>query len=184
MVKWATASIRKLETHATQPWYPLALGLIAAVDNFIFVVPMVAFAVSTTLLAPRRWISIAFFIAVGNALGAGIFAYIANRYGLSFILAVCPSMLHHSTWKVAERWFQDYGLWGLFLNSCLPLTDHPMLAMAGLAKIAIPKIFLASLCGKIIKFFTLGWLASHAPGVLFRFNSFKKEVKNLDPKKL
>ena len=179
MVGRVSSWIKKLETHAESSWYPVAVGLIAFADNFIFMFPVVALAVTSILLAKKRWLPIVLFITVGNALGAALFAELISIYGLPLIHRFAPSMPQLEIWKASEIWFGKYGDWALFGNSMLPLTDHPMLVIAALSKTSMPLIFLASFSGKVIKYIILTWVTLRAPGLLGKTKFLKKEIKEI-----
>ena len=181
-MKWVNRLLKKLEAHVSSPWFPLAIGIVAYFDNFLFIIPMAAVLITAIISSPKRWFSIALGITIGTVLGAITFAFFVSHFGTSFLHSIAPKMMELSLWNTALHWLEQYGLWALFLVSCLPVSDHPLIALAALTHLPLLKISLVLGVAKTLKFFLLSWLASHAPSTLLKFKVLEKEVKEIQPK--
>ncbi len=173
-MKWVNRTVQRLESHASSPWYPFALGFVALIDNFIFVIPMVPVLITSVFLTPKRWFSFAFFQAIGSSLGVLLFSLVISVHGTHFIQAIAPNFMEGDLWHHAEVWVAQYGLWALFGTSVLPITDHPVIAILALHKVSSIDVMLINFFGKIIKYLVFSWLASHAPKTLMKLKVIKK----------
>ena len=169
----------KLERHVLSPAYPLWLGGIAFIDNFIFLIPIAALLLTSVAAAPKRWFNLAFWTTLGNALGAILFAFVIEHYGLSLVDHLAPKLVHSHEWTRAASWVSEYGVWALFGVCALPISEHVVIILAVLARIAVTEISIAIFAGKLIKFFLLSWLASHAPRLLMKVKWIQKDVEEV-----
>lgn len=167
---------RKLESQVNRPWYPFALGFIALIDNGIFLLPIAAMMVTSTLTAPKRWFSLALSTTIGSAIGAVLFSVLVSHFGVSFIESTYPSLTHSQSWQLAAQWINHYGFWALFIFCALPISEHPAIIFAMAANIPIATVAVSITAGKIIKFFALAWIASHAPELLLKLKWFRKGI--------
>lgn len=62
--------IKIMQQFANRLWYPPLIGFLAALDNFIVIIPNDGILISSSMLTPRRWFVLAFTVAVGSTIGA------------------------------------------------------------------------------------------------------------------
>lgn len=142
------------------------MGLLAAIDSFVIVVPTDGLLVSATMLAPRRWIYTAFCVSFGSTLGGWLLALVLETHGLPFLLKITPGIETSTAWMWTDRLMDQWGLWALFFVAVTPVMQHPAIAMAALAGMPLTEIFLVMLAGRSIKYYVLAWVSTHAPGLL------------------
>jgi membrane protein YqaA with SNARE-associated domain len=177
---WLNRFLNRLEHHASKPWYPFAAAAIALVDNFLFVVPIAALLITSVFAAPKHWKRTSFWVTLGSAIGAVVFAIVIRYYGISIIESFFPHLMKGAAWRIGDRWINDYGLWALFFVEAIPITDHPLIALAALTALPMPEVAGVIVLGKSIKFFTVGWIASHSPKLLLRFKRIEHDVMGIE----
>jgi membrane protein YqaA with SNARE-associated domain len=131
------------------------------------------------MLRPRRWIYFAALVSLGSALGVYILSAVLRTQGWPFLLHLTPNLPETHTWKWTVELMDHWGDWTVFLIALSPLPQHPAIALAAFAGIALWKISALVLAGRAIKYFLWAWLATHAPGLLRRFIPFEQEVEEL-----
>jgi membrane protein YqaA with SNARE-associated domain len=167
--------IQKLKTFADRSWYAPLVGLLAGLDQFIVVIPIEWLLIPGVLVRPKRWLSSALWVTTGCALGALLLAGVAENYGPDLLTQWAPSVVHSKGWVQATGFLDEHGALSVFLIAVSPFPQQPIVALAGLAKISLPKVFLAVWMGRAIKYCLVAWLASHAPNLLSRLPGAKKQ---------
>jgi len=168
--------IGTLQTYIARPWYPPLLGVLAALDHFVFVIPTDGLLVTSVIAAPKRWLSTFLWITLGSVVGGVVLAAFLQHYGTPFLEWLSPGILETHYWKLTISWVDHYGLWALFAITALPIFQHPVIAITALAGIPLGKIALFMLGGRIVKYAVFTWLSIHAPKVLFRMRPVHKEI--------
>lgn len=179
MMKWVFSIVKKFEKHVTASWYPFALGLIAAIDYFIIIVPLIALQVTSIMSKPTRWIRLTTFTAGGSILGTALYASLIRMHGISFLQNHFSELLTSPLWMKSHEWISHDGVWALFAISALPLADHPAVAVAALTHMPMSELLIAMIAAKIIKFGFFGWAASHAPKFLLKFKVLSREIEEI-----
>jgi membrane protein YqaA with SNARE-associated domain len=174
---------RKLSTwithigrYAGRPWYPFLLAALSAVDLFVLVIPAEGIMVASTFALPRRWFLIALGTTTGSALGAMALAAVLLAHGGSAIEWFSPGIHGTSSWKFAEQWMNQYGVWALLGLSATPMLVVPLVVLASLSGLPVMEVGAAVFAGRMARNSLYTYLASHAPRVLLRFKSINKEV--------
>lgn len=162
--------------YADRWWYAPVLGLLAALDSFVVVVPTDGLVVSAAMLAPRRWIYTTVVVAIGSSIGAWAFALLIQSHGLPWLLHFQPGIDQSSTWLYADKLFDSWGAWAVLLISVTPIMQQPVIALAAIAGMPMTKIFLISAAGRCVKYGVLTYLGTHAPGLLGKVWGLDKEL--------
>ncbi len=160
---------KKLPQYASRPWFPYAMAFTAFSDYFIFVVPLDAIVVASVMAARRRWISITFWTSLGSTCGAILFAALLQHFGISFLESWAPHLLEGSFVITLTHWLKDYGFWALLLLAASPIHQHPVVAIAALAKVPLLTIFITMFLGRFLKYCIYTWLTAHAKKGIERF---------------
>lgn len=125
--------------------------------------PVTAVVVPATLLAARKWWSIACVSALGSALGATALIYIFHHLGWNELYAHFPELGRSESWAGTADWVARYGVFALFLIALSPLPQTPALLLFGAVRQDYAGVFIALLLGKLIKYGVFAWTASHFP---------------------
>jgi membrane protein DedA with SNARE-associated domain len=89
--------------------------------------------------------------SVANLTGSLIAFYLTRRYGETVILSRAGRWMGLSKGhlRLANRFFDRWGLWAVFLGRLLPIVRTYISFPAGLSKIGYPKFIIVSLLGAI-----------------------------------
>ena len=167
-----------LQSFADRLWYPPLIGLLAALDNLIIVIPNDGILVSSAMLTPKRWFFLATCVAIGSTIGALVLAALIENQGLPWILQLFPGVNQTMTWQITENFFQKYGLIVVFVVAASPLIQQPAVILAALAETPLVTLALVIFVGRFIKFLIMAYVASHAPSLLKRMWGLKDELKD------
>jgi membrane protein YqaA with SNARE-associated domain len=168
--------LAKLGNHASKPWYPLALAALAASDQFVMVLPLDGIIVTSMVSAPKRWLRLSVWSAIGCTVGAVLLFFLVRAHGMSVIEFFLPGLPEKPAWAQASRWMDQYGLWAIFIVSIFPLAQPPVVALSALAGTPILVFTSVLALGKILKYLFFGWMASKSPHLLMKSKSIRKEV--------
>lgn len=174
--------IRGLQRFAGRWWYPPLIGLFAIIDNFVFIIPSDGILISSVLLTPKRWLLLALTTTIGSAIGALILASLVEVHGLPLILDFYPSLLETTSWTLTSRFFEEYGLYLVFLVSMTPLMQQPVIILAALAFTPLHELAPVLFFGRGVKFVVLAYIGSHAPRLLKKLWGVKGELKDVGVK--
>lgn len=174
MKNWILKVWHNLEEHLNKPWFPWVVGFVFFIDHFILFVPLDALLVTSVLAAPKRWIALFVGAATGFALGAVLFAHLIQLYGLSIVERLTPGVTHTAVWMQSELWMHHYGIVAVGVFSMIPLTMHPLVAIAALNHIPLLLIGLSLFVTRFLKYGLLAWISVYAPVHLHRFKFFRK----------
>lgn len=173
--KWMTA----LQRYASRWWYPPLVALLAFADLFLLIIPTDGLIVSAVVLAPRRWFYTALITAVGSSLGSFALAAVLQAKGLPFLLQISPGLDHSTAWLWTQKLMQRWGDWAVFLIALSPSPQHPAIALAAVAGMALDRVLLMVFAGRALKYLFVAWLASHAPGMLGKLWGIQFELKEV-----
>lgn len=171
-----SAWIAHLGRYAGRSWFPLLLAALSAADLFVLVIPAEGIMVASTFALPRRWFLIALGSTAGSALGATALAAVLAAHGGGAVEWLSPGIHQSSSWKFASEWMGQYGVWALLGLSATPMLVVPLVAVAALSQLPVVEVGAAVFIGRLARNCLYTYLASHAPRVLLKFKSVKKEV--------
>lgn len=174
MSRW----IVSFQKHVNRTWYAPLLGLIAALDCFVLVIPTDGILISSAMLRPKRWLILAVCTAIGSTFGAMLFAALVEYHGLPWILEIYPTINSGAMWSLATQFFERFGLLLVFAVAAAPITQHPIVILAVLAKVSLFKLGLVMLAGRLFKCLIMAYVASHAPRLLAKMWGVMDELKD------
>lgn len=171
-----------LQSFADRYWYPPFIGILAALDNFVIIIPNDGILISSCMLTPRRWFYLATCISVGSTIGALGLAALVEYQGLPWLLEMFPNADQTSTWQMTDSFFQKYGLIVVFIVAASPLMQQPAVVLASLAGTPLPILVSVIFVGRYIKFLIMAYVAAHAPRLLQRMWGIKGELDEVGVK--
>lgn len=170
--------VQKLEQYADRVWYPPLIGLLAALDNIIVVIPNDGILVASSMLVPKRWAIYAINISIGSTIGAMALHLIVQHQGLPWVLEFFSGVDQTVVWKWTEDFFDKYGLIVVFIVGASPLLQQPAIILSALANTPILEMAAVIFIGRFIKFNIMAYLASHSPKYLKKIWGIKDELKD------
>jgi membrane protein YqaA with SNARE-associated domain len=172
MIKTARVFLDKLqtriETNIDQPWYYFWIAFLAAIDMYVSFIPTDIILFTTIFLRPKKWLGASLAIGIGSVLGGASICFLLNWKHDWVLNTLFPEVFNHPWWLKAESWVSKWGLGAVLITGLGPFPQQFTLIMATLALIPLSQILLWYTVGRIIKFITYGWIASHSPH-LFKF---------------
>ena len=168
--------VKILQKYANRIWYPPFIGLLAALDNLVIIVPNDGILISSAMLTPRRWFTLALCVAIGSTLGAIVLATFVETQGLHWILEMYPGINENKSWVWTENFFEKYGMLLVFVVAITPLMQQPAIIIASLAKTPLLLLAVIIFSGRFIKFLVMSSLGSHAPRFLNKIWGVKGEL--------
>jgi membrane protein YqaA with SNARE-associated domain len=174
--KYLREKVQQLERFTDKAWYSLLIGFLAMIDTFVIVIPTDGILISSTMLKPKRWLLYAVAITIGSSLGALLFGYVLEVYGLPLVLDIYPSLTTGNMWLWMENFFNQYGLIIVFIIAAMPVVQNPSIILACMADISLTHIFLVIFAGRFLKYLIMGYISSHAPRLLGRLWGVQDEL--------
>lgn len=160
---------KRLPDSVDKPWFPLGMALAAFSDYFIFIIPLDAIVAASFIASRKRWFRINVWTTLGSTLGAMVFAFFIQKYGIDFIHEWAPNLLNAPLAVKISVWIQEYGFWALLAIATIPINQHPTVAIAALANFSLSTLFLTLFLGRFIKYCIYAWLSLHARNGLKKF---------------
>lgn len=168
-----------LQRYADRYWFAPLIGFLAALDNFVIIIPNEGILISSSMVIPKRWFIFALNIAIGSTLGALALAALVEFQGLPFILKIFPGINETTLWAMMLKFFERYGLFFIFVVAITPIAQQPSIILASLANTPFLKLALVIFLGRSMKFFILAYAATHAPRLLSKIWGVEKELKEV-----
>lgn len=159
-------------------WYPPLIGLLAALDNIVVVVPNDGILISSSMLTPRRWFTLALSVAIGSTLGAIILAALVETRGLGWLIEMYPGINETKSWLWTEDFFKKYGMFLVFVVAITPIMQQPAIILASLAETPFFLLAAVIFSGRFIKFLLMAYIGSHAPKFLNKLWGLKAELND------
>lgn len=169
-------SIKILQKFADRFWYPPFIGILAALDNFVMIIPNDGLLISSSMLTPRRWFTLGLNVAIGSTFGAIILAAFVETRGLEWILEMYPGVNQTKSWVWTKDFFDKYGMILVFIIALTPLMQQPIIIMASLAEKPLFLLAVIIFLGRTIKFLLMSYIGSHAPRLLFKIWGIRGEL--------
>lgn len=176
---WVGIQTKRLQSHIDQSWYGPFIAFLAAVDFFVIIVPTDGLAISSTLLRPKKWFSVAIWISIGSTVGAFLLATLVENFGADLIYHWFPSMTESQSWQWTQEFFVKYGIWVVAGIGATPLMQHPSIILAALANKNLTLIAGAYFCGRIFKFTIMGYISSHMPKLIRKIWGVQDELEEV-----
>lgn len=161
------------------PFFPLVMAILAAIDHFIIVIPSDGILITSVFIRKKKWVRNAFFISLGSTLGAILIVLIVHHFGQERIIMHFPNITHSTFWPYSQNLLINYGLWGLFLVMLTPFMQQPALILIGLTEHSFLIVLAVVLAGKGMKYFLMAWVASKFPEVIRKSKLLGHEVNEV-----
>jgi membrane protein YqaA with SNARE-associated domain len=170
--------VQFLQRYVDRIWYPPLVGILAALDNFVVVIPNDGILISSSMLVPKRWFALATCIAVGSTVGALGLAALVEYEGLPWILQMYPGIDQTQTWTLSMEFFEKYGMLLVFAVAITPFMQQPAVIFAALANTPLLQLAAVIFVGRFIKFLIMAYVGSHTPKLLKKMWGLKDELRD------
>jgi membrane protein YqaA with SNARE-associated domain len=137
------------------------LAALSFAESSFFPVPPDVMLAPMTLAAPQRWRRYAVIATLFSVLGG------LAGYAIGYLLfeSIEPWLRESHYWDAyltARGWFNRYGIWAVFIAGFSPIPYKIFTIAAGVASLALPGFFLASLVGRGARFFLVAGVVRYA----------------------
>ena len=152
------------------------LGAMSFAESSFFPIPVDVMLAPMCLADRSKWIRFALIATVFSVLG-GLGGY---AIGWGMFEAIEPWLRESHYWEAyetARRWFDDYGVWVVFVAGFSPIPYKVFTIAAGVAVLNLPAFFIGSLVGRAARFFLVAGLV-RAGGPAFEA-SLSKHVERI-----
>jgi membrane protein YqaA with SNARE-associated domain len=152
------------------------LAVMSVAESSFFPVPVDVLLAPMVLAARHRWVRLALIATLFSVLG-GLIGY-AMGYGLFDVIEPWLKESHYwDAYQTSRAWFDDYGVWVVFIAGFSPIPYKVFTIAAGVAALNLPGFFIASLIGRAGRFFLVAWLVK-AGGQTFE-DGLRKHVERI-----
>ena len=152
------------------------LGAMSFAESSFFPIPVDVMLAPMTLADRTKWVRFAAIATVFSVLG-GLGGY---AIGWGMFEAIEPWLRESHYWDAyltARRWFDDYGVWVVFVAGFSPIPYKVFTIAAGVAALNLPGFFIGSLIGRAARFFLVAGLV-RAGGQRFE-DTLSKHVERI-----
>ena len=152
------------------------LAALSFSESSFFPVPVDVMLAPMVLATREHWVRLATIATVFSVLG-GIGGY-AIGWGLFEMIEPWLRESHYwENFELAKRWFDDYGVWIVFVAGFSPIPYKVFTIAAGVVVLNLPGFIFASLIGRAGRFFLVAGLV-RAGGQRFE-DSLQKYVERI-----
>lgn len=142
--------------HPKAVWY--LSGLSFAESSFFPIPPDVVLA-PMSLAKPHKAMWFALYATIGSVLG-GVLGYLIGSVAFDVIEPWLIELNYMSKFETVELWFEEWGVWAVFLAGFSPIPYKLFTISAGVMHMAIVPFILASLIGRGARFFLVAGLVA------------------------
>ena len=166
----STGLLERLARFATSPFFPFLIGCVSAFNIFVVLLsgPTTVLFVGGCLARPTIGGSfrMAFVNALGTAVGSSVFVWALMGRGLETVETAFPQIFDGQTWESTRGYVERHGLPGAVACAAMPVTLHPLILFALLAKMDPARLILCILMGRTLKYCAMAACAHAAPQLL------------------
>ncbi|MEL7185226.1 MAG: YqaA family protein [Pseudomonadota bacterium] len=133
------------------------LGGVSFAESSFFPIPVDVMLAPMVLAQREKWIRYASIATLFSVLG-GLAGY---WIGYALFDAIEPWLRESRYWddfETSRRWFDDYGIWVVFIAGFSPLPYKVFTIAAGVATLNLPAFFIGSMVGRASRFFLVSGL--------------------------
>ncbi len=133
------------------------LGAMSFAESSFFPIPVDVMLAPMCLADRPRWAYFSLIATVYSVIG-GVAGYFI---GFGLFEAIEPWLRDSHYWEAyvtSRRWFDEYGVWVVFVAGFSPIPYKVFTIAAGVAALNLPGFIIASLIGRAARFFLVGGL--------------------------
>jgi membrane protein YqaA with SNARE-associated domain len=139
--------------HRHAPYY---LAGVSFAESSFFPIPPDVMLVSMGLAHPKKTWNNASIATIASILG-GVFGYLIGYYFLHLVMPFIHSMGYFSQYTKALAWFNQWGVWVVFLAAFSPIPYKLFTISAGALAMPVLPFVIASTVGRGLRFFIVSF---------------------------
>lgn len=146
--------VMRWSRHRRAEWY---LGAMSFAESSFFPIPVDVMLAPMCLAKPQRAWRYALTATVLSVLG-GLAGYAIGYLTFEAIEPWLRESRYWGAYLTSRSWFDDYGLWAVFVAGFSPIPYKVFTIAAGVAGLYLPGFFLASLIARAARFYLVAGL--------------------------
>ncbi len=140
--------------HPKAPWY---LGGMSFAESSFFPIPPDVMLMPMALAKPDRAFRYAWITTIFSLLG-GLLGYAIGYWLLDMVWPLIESMNYVDKYRQIEGFFDEYGVWIVFVAGFSPIPYKLFTVTAGATSMALLPFIIASFIGRGARFFLVAWI--------------------------
>jgi membrane protein YqaA with SNARE-associated domain len=149
------AKVLNWAAHPRAPWY---LGVLSFAESSFFPIPPDVMLAPMSLSNPRKAWYFAFVTTITSVLG-GLAGYLIGYYLFEELGRPLIELYDaQEKFNVARRWFDEYGVWVVFIAGFSPIPYKLFTVTSGVMSLALTPFVVASAIGRGARFFLVAGL--------------------------
>lgn len=133
------------------------LVFLSFAESSFFPVPPDTMLAPMVLATPERAVRYAFITTLSSAIG-GLFGYALGYFAMELIEPLLHQFGYWDKYLTARSWFEDWGVWVVFLAGFSPIPYKLFTISAGAMNMTLVPFILASIVGRGTRFFMVALL--------------------------
>lgn len=142
---------------AAHPHAPRYLAGLSFAESSFFPVPPDVMLAPMALARPERAWAYAWITTLASVIG-GLVGYLIGYFALEWVEPVIREAGYWDGYMRAKAWFDEWGVWAVFLAGFSPIPYKVFTIAAGVLAMFLPLFLLASLVGRAGRFFLVSAL--------------------------
>lgn len=163
-MKWINWIRRTVQSR----WFPLQGGLIIVADFVFPLLPSTAMLAAASIIAPKRWFTLAFWFSVACGLGALLVTTLYQLVGEPILQWMLGDISQSDYVQSLNHIISTYGIWTLIGMGIIFMPMRTLILLMALSAAPIWTICLGVFVGRFIGFFGLAWISSRSPYLLLK----------------
>lgn len=151
----------KVIAWSKHPKASIYLGALSFAESSFFPIPPDVMLAPMSVAQPSKAWRFAFITTVTSVLG-GVFGYFIGAFAFEFIQPWVQSSSHLPKFEMAKSWFDQWGVWVIFVAGFSPIPYKLFTVTAGLLSLALLPFVIASFIGRGARFFLVAGLLKYA----------------------
>lgn len=156
--------------HRYAPWY---LGGLSFAESSFFPIPPDVMLAPMSMAKPQKAWSYAALTTATSVLG-GLLGYFIGHFAFEFIAPlVTEGGRYAEPFAAAEQWFDEWGVWAIFIAGFSPIPYKVFTISAGVLHMALIPFLIASAVGRGARFFIvaalMAWGGERMEGTLRQY---------------
>ena len=142
---------------SAHPKAPVYLSGLSFAESSFFPIPPDVMLMPMSLARPEKAFYFAWLTTLFSVLG-GILGYLIGYYAIEAIMPTIESMGYLPKLEMAQSFFDEYGVWVVFIAGFSPIPYKVFTISAGMSAMALLPFIIASAIGRGARFFLVAGL--------------------------
>ena len=159
-MKLFTSLYDKVMTWSKHPHATYYLGGLSFAESSFFPIPPDVMLAPMSVAQPERAWWLALLTTITSVLG-GVFGYLIGAFAFEYIEPWLQTSAYWSKFETAQQWFDQWGVWVVFVAGFSPIPYKLFTITAGLLSLAMLPFVIASFIGRGARFFLVAGLLKY-----------------------